>query len=97
MLVLKYFLELAGFALFAAAVAIVRYYLRQPDSASVPPWRFAGNLGALALVPLLAGLSIEAVPAGTAGVRISQISGTLPGTLYPGLHFVLPLVQSVAT
>jgi regulator of protease activity HflC (stomatin/prohibitin superfamily) len=29
------------------------------------------------------------------GVRISQISGTLPGTLYPGVHFIAPLVDSV--
>ena len=29
-------------------------------------------------------------------MRVSQISGTLPTTLYPGLHFVLPLMQSVA-
>ena len=38
-----------------------------------------GRLGAIGLVPLLAGLSIEVVPAGMAGVRVSQISGTLPG------------------
>jgi len=30
-------------------------------------------------------------------VRISQLSGTEPGTLYPGLHFVTPLVESVET
>jgi regulator of protease activity HflC (stomatin/prohibitin superfamily) len=28
-------------------------------------------------------------------VRISQLRGTLPGTLYPGLHLVTPLVDSV--
>ena len=37
------------------------------------------------------------IPAGMAGVRVSQISGTLPETLYPGLHLVIPLVQSVET
>jgi len=37
------------------------------------------------------------VPAGRAGIRISQISGTLPETLYPGFHLVLPLVQHVET
>jgi hypothetical protein len=42
-------------------------------------------------------LSIAVVPAGMAGVRVSQISGTLPETLYPGLHLVIPLVQSVET
>jgi regulator of protease activity HflC (stomatin/prohibitin superfamily) len=31
------------------------------------------------------------------GVRVSQIRGTLPGTLYPGVHFVTPLVESVQT
>ena len=35
------------------------------------------------------------VPSGMGGVRISQMSGTLPGTLYPGVHFVTPLVDSV--
>jgi regulator of protease activity HflC (stomatin/prohibitin superfamily) len=31
-----------------------------------------------------------------AGVRVSQTSGTLPGTLYPGAHFVLPMAEDVA-
>jgi regulator of protease activity HflC (stomatin/prohibitin superfamily) len=31
------------------------------------------------------------------GVRVSQVSGTLPGTLFPGVHFVTPLVDSVQT
>jgi regulator of protease activity HflC (stomatin/prohibitin superfamily) len=31
-----------------------------------------------------------------AGVRVSQTSGTRPGTLYPGVHFVTPLIDSVA-
>src|SRR6185437_232591 len=30
-----------------------------------------------------------------AGVRVSQTSGTLAGTLYPGAHFVMPLVENV--
>ena len=29
------------------------------------------------------------------GIRISQLAGTLPGTLYPGAHFIVPLVDSV--
>jgi regulator of protease activity HflC (stomatin/prohibitin superfamily) len=36
------------------------------------------------------------VPSGTAGVRVSQSSGTVPGTLYPGTHFVMPLAEDVA-
>jgi regulator of protease activity HflC (stomatin/prohibitin superfamily) len=31
-----------------------------------------------------------------AGVRVSQTSGTEPGTLYPGVHLVTPLVEDVA-
>src|ERR1039458_1419682 len=35
-------------------------------------------------------------PRGMAGIRISEVSGTVPGTLYPGVHFVTPLVEDVA-
>ena len=59
-------------------------------------WALAGKLAALAWVPLLLGSSIVVVPDGTAGVRISQISGVRPGTLYPGVHFVVPLIDRVA-
>ena len=52
-------------------------------------------MAALGLLPLLLGLSIQVVPAEMAGVRVSQISGTLPGTLYAGFHLVVPLVQTV--
>jgi regulator of protease activity HflC (stomatin/prohibitin superfamily) len=46
---------------------------------------------------MLIAASIVVVPSGMGGVRISQIRGTLPGTLYPGTHFVTPLVESVQT
>lgn len=59
-------------------------------------WRPAAKLAALAWLPLLAGLSIVVVPSGVAGVRVSQFTGTRPGTLYPGLHFLVPLVERVA-
>jgi regulator of protease activity HflC (stomatin/prohibitin superfamily) len=29
------------------------------------------------------------------GIRVSQTAGTRPGTLYPGVHFVMPLLDSV--
>jgi regulator of protease activity HflC (stomatin/prohibitin superfamily) len=29
------------------------------------------------------------------GIRVSQTAGTLPGTLYPGAHFVVPMLDSV--
>ena len=57
--------------------------------------RESGRLAAIALRPLLAGLAIQVVPAGMAGVRVSQISGTLPAIVYPGFHLVPPLVQRV--
>jgi len=57
------------------------------------PWR--GPLALVACLPLLAASSIVVVPSGMGGVRVSQIGGTLPGTLYPGLHFVTPFIESV--
>ncbi len=60
-------------------------------------WRSAVALALAACVPLLIAGSIVVVPSGMGGVRISQISGTLPGTLYPGVHFIAPLVDSVQT
>jgi SPFH domain / Band 7 family len=104
MIVLKYLLELLGFAMLAAAAALVAMDLvnvfrrRQPDiQIALAAWRLPVRLGALGLVALLAGFSIAVIPAGMAGVRVSQISGTLPETLYPGLHLVIPLVQWVET
>ncbi|MGB9455551.1 MAG: SPFH domain-containing protein [Bryobacteraceae bacterium] len=109
MLIVKYLLETVGFAAIAAAAGLLfhdllRLYQRSnapvgTEHPAVPQplrWQIAGRVAALALVPLLAGLSIDVVPAGMAGVCVSQISGTVPGTLYPGLHFLWPLVQSVA-
>jgi len=60
-------------------------------------WLLASKLAAAAWVPLLLGLSIVVVPDGEAGVRVSQISGVRPGTLYPGVHFIVPLVDRVVT
>jgi regulator of protease activity HflC (stomatin/prohibitin superfamily) len=110
MIVLKYLLEVLGFALLAAAAGLAMVELsnvyRQPgpgitsleDALTVRGrWRLPGRLALLSLIPLLIGLSIAVVPAGMAGVRVSQISGTLPETLYPGLHLVVPLVQTVET
>jgi regulator of protease activity HflC (stomatin/prohibitin superfamily) len=51
----------------------------------------------VACLPLLVAASIVVVPSGMGDVRVSQIRGTLPGTLYPGVHFVTPLVDSVQT
>ena len=102
MIVLKYLFEFLGSTLLAAAAALVvldlvKAYSTEGLTFSRVDWRLPGRVALLSLLPLLAGLSIAVVPAGRAGVRVSQISGTLPDTLYPGLHLVIPLVQSVAT
>jgi regulator of protease activity HflC (stomatin/prohibitin superfamily) len=46
-------------------------------------------------IPLLVANSMVIVPSGMGGVRISQVGGTEPGTLYPGLHFVTPMIETV--
>jgi regulator of protease activity HflC (stomatin/prohibitin superfamily) len=61
------------------------------------PWRTSVALVAVACPPLLLAASIVVVPSGMGGVRVSQISGTVPGTLYPGVHFIAPLVDNVET
>jgi regulator of protease activity HflC (stomatin/prohibitin superfamily) len=99
MLTVKYLLEAGGLALIAAAAAFLVYdvyRMSKPGAEGPPPrWRRAARLTGAGLLPLLAGLAIAVVPTGFGGVRVSQVSGTVPGTLYPGLHLVFPLVQSV--
>jgi len=58
-------------------------------------WRQARKLALLGVAPWLAGLSISLVPSGSAGVRVNQFAGTRPGTLYPGVHLIVPLVEFV--
>ena len=58
-------------------------------------WDLARNLAIASVLPILVALSIAVVPAGFGGVRVSQFSGTRPGTLYPGAHVVNPLTQSI--
>ena len=58
-------------------------------------WRGPAWLAVAGCVPLLAAGSMVVVPSGMGGVRISQIGGTEPGTLYPGLHFITPMVETV--
>jgi len=59
-------------------------------------WQRALSLVGLAAVPLLIAKSVAVVPDGEAGVRVSEFWGVRPGTLYPGVHLVTPLVDSVA-
>jgi len=59
-------------------------------------WRLALQLAAAGTLAMLITDSIVVIPDGAAGVRISQISGARPGTLYAGVHVITPLVDSVA-
>lgn len=60
-------------------------------------WRLALQLVAAAVVPVILAQGIVVVPDGSAGIRVSQFSGVRPGTLYPGVHFITPLVDNVVT
>src|SRR6266481_3962867 len=48
-----------------------------------------------AWLPLTLAAGIVVVPSGMGGIRVSQTAGTRPGTLYPGVHFIVPLLDSV--
>jgi len=110
MLFLKYLLTSGGIAMMviAAGILVYDFYLeirhRQtqampeaaPTAAPHIRWRTSLALALLAWGPLLIAAGIVVVPSGMAGVRVSQTKGTLPGTLYPGAHFVTPLAENVA-
>jgi len=109
MLFLKYLLLCGGMGMIVASLVILSrdFYFemkyRQSLAAGATPansrpdihWRNSLALALLAWGPILLALSIVVVPSGTGGVRVSQTSGTLPGTLYPGAHFVMPLAESL--
>ena len=56
-------------------------------------WSAAAKLVVFAALSSLLGKSILVVPDGYAAVRVSQISGVRPGTLYAGTHLLVPLMQ----
>ena len=60
-------------------------------------WHLARRMALVGIGPWLIGLSIAMVPSGSAGVRVNQFVGTRPSTLYPGVHFVLPLIEDLET
>jgi regulator of protease activity HflC (stomatin/prohibitin superfamily) len=98
MLLIKYSLIVLAAGFFVAAAAVIALELLAARRFSRPlsvEWRRAARLGVFGWLALLPALSIVVVPSGEAGVRVSQISGTLGGTLYPGTHFVVPLVHRV--
>jgi len=109
MIFLKYLLLFGGAGMIAAAIALLsrdRYLLarhKQLEAAGTaplpeaPPVRWGAPLAValLAWGPILLALGIVVVPSGMGGVRVSQTSGTLPGTLYPGTHFITPMGESL--
>ncbi len=111
MIFLRYLLLWGGAGMIAAAIGIIArdLYLvakhkqqvatAEPAQPSPPApfihWRSAIALVLLAWGPIILALGIVVVPSGMGGVRISQTSGTLPGTLYPGAHFLTPLAESI--
>jgi regulator of protease activity HflC (stomatin/prohibitin superfamily) len=111
MIALKVLLTVAGVLLMAAALTIplyglwlrIRYAQKKAGGVEtvVEPeeiaWRGPVALALVGCLPLLVATSMVVVPTGMGGVRVSQIGGTEPGTLYPGLHFVTPLVETVQT
>ena len=100
MLAIKYVLLSGALSMFIAAAVVLasdaRKVMLQPDTSSIR-WRLFSRYVVIAVLLLLPGLSIVVVPSGMAGVRVSQLSGTVAGTIYPGTHFVTPLVQHVET
>jgi regulator of protease activity HflC (stomatin/prohibitin superfamily) len=58
-------------------------------------WGAAAKLAIIGAISGLLGVSILVIPDGEAGVRISQLSGVRPGTLYAGTHLIVPLVDRV--
>jgi regulator of protease activity HflC (stomatin/prohibitin superfamily) len=101
---LKVMLLLGGWTLILAAAAVVGYdlYRAWMDWRGDPARRFRrprlrvpARLLGLAALALIVHQSIAIVPSGFAGVRVSQLSGTRPGTLHPGVHLVKPLVERV--
>ena len=102
MLALKYLLMLAGGVSVAAALIVMGYDLwrlfrlrraGEPGTREQPTlrWRLALGMIAIACAPLLIADAIKVVPSGMGAVRVSQTRGTLPGTLYNGVHVVTPL------
>ena len=112
MLFVKYLLLITGWGLlgWAAAIAlnnlykVVQYHRQMrthiaPENKPVRPhliWTTAQRAFLVAWLPLFLAASIVVVPSGMGGIRVSQTSGTRPGTLYPGVHMIVPLVDTVA-
>ena len=110
MVLFKILLMVSGVVLIVVAAAIVAYdfflkvQFRRAAAKGVPiaepepvRWKMTVVFFSLAWAPMLIAASIAVVPSGEAGVRVSETKGTLSGTLYPGVHFVTPVLEHVET
>ncbi|HYA78715.1 MAG TPA: SPFH domain-containing protein [Candidatus Bathyarchaeia archaeon] len=67
----------------------------QPRPFGPVRWILARNLALAGILPVLFSLSITVVPDGFAGIRVSQLFGVRPVTLYPGVHLQTPLIDNI--
>jgi regulator of protease activity HflC (stomatin/prohibitin superfamily) len=72
-----------------------------PDTTTRPSrrtirWHVPAKPAIIGALLALAGRSIAVVPDGQAAIRVSQISGICPGTMYAGTHLMIPLVQQAS-
>ena len=97
MLLLKYLLLGGGVALIVTSVIVAMADAQRMwgSEEMLMRRRRALTLVAGGCMMILAALSFVIVPSGMAAVRVSQLSGTLGGTLYPGMHLIMPLIQRV--
>ncbi|HEY6352522.1 MAG TPA: SPFH domain-containing protein [Candidatus Angelobacter sp.] len=110
MLLFKYLLMITGYGLLGWGLVaslnnlnkVVQYHrqLRRgvPENRPEKPhlnWTTAKWTLLGAWLPIILASGIVVVPSGMGGIRVSQTSGTRPGTLYPGVHFIVPMVDSV--
>ena len=79
----------------ATPVARPAFYLppRSAGPRRAIRWSAAAKLVAIAALSSLLAKSILVVPDGYAAVRVSQLSGVRPGTLFAGAHLLVPLIQ----
>jgi len=109
MTVLRYLLIFAGVGLLTGAASILAWDLyrvlkprSQPEVDNPSPlsfgirWKLALQLMLWSVASWFVGLSIAVVPSGFGGVKVNQFLGTRPDTLYPGVHFVVPTVETLA-
>jgi len=98
MLLLKSVLYLVSLALAGAALAtLVRAVWRRHRGGRVDEsiWRRPGGLAGTATLLALSAAAVVVVPAGQAGVRVSQVWGVRPKALTTGVHLVPPLLEDV--